>query len=160
MASTVSERQQKGKVADQVAQGALYRLLVYRDENARTAEQIEAAARRCVAERLKDTLYYHATVKGHADPRTGAIWTVDTMVNVDDDVADVHEPLWIESRTLRFGSGGAETDLVCWRPESFTLGPTVWGGTPKAKPATTPKTKPGDRVGSAVGETQDANAGQ
>jgi hypothetical protein len=122
-ASTVSSRWEPGKGATEVASGALYRLLVYRDEEARTETMIESAMKRAIAERLKDTLEYRVTLKGHADATTGAIYSVDTMIDVNDSVCDVHEQLWIASRTLRYsGSDGPTTELVCWRPESFVIG--------------------------------------
>jgi len=105
------------------APGALYRLLYYRDQESRTAEELFVAAKRAIAERLKDTLIYRATVKGHRDPVTGALWSVDTMVNVNDSVARVNEPLWVASRTFQFSRGsGSTTELELWRPESFQIG--------------------------------------
>lgn len=122
-AGAVSDRWKPGKCADQVKTGSLYRLLVFRDEKSRDSKQVEAAAKRAIGDRLKETLVYQATVKGHVDPETGAIWSVDTMIQVDDDIADVHEPLWIAARTLRYSEGdGAMTDIECWRPASFNIG--------------------------------------
>jgi prophage tail gpP-like protein len=108
--------------ANEVLRGALYRLLVFRDDDARNGDQIEKAAKRAIAERLKDTLQYTATLKGHVAPDSGAVYSVDTMIQVDDELADVHEPLWIAERTLRYSSSeGALTDIVAWRPESFEI---------------------------------------
>ena len=119
---SVSDRWKPGKVADQVKDGSLYRLFVHRDEPARDAEQVEMAARRALAERLKDTLEYTVMLKGHTDPDSGAVWSVNTIVQVDDDIADIHEPLWIAERTLSYAPReGARTQLRCWRPESFEL---------------------------------------
>lgn len=98
----------------------LYRLLYFRDDEARSQEQLACAATRAIAERLKDTLAYRVTLRGHTDPETGAIWTVDTMVNVQDEICGVNEPLWIAKRTLSFSpEEGATTQLECWRPGSF-----------------------------------------
>lgn len=102
----------------------LYRLLVARDQESRTEEQLFAFAKRAIAARLKDTLLYTATVKGHVDPESGLVWSVNTMVNVKDSIADVNEPLWIQRRTLRFDEqSGPVTDLECWRPESYQIDP-------------------------------------
>lgn len=122
--STVSGRWLPGTIADTVRDdAALYRLLVHRDEIATDDDQVEGAMARAIAERLKDTLEYRCTLRGHVDPVSGAIYTVDTIIQVDDDVTNVHEALWIAERTLKYSpSGGATTDLVCWRPESFDLG--------------------------------------
>jgi prophage tail gpP-like protein len=108
---------------DQPQDGKLYRLLSFRDTEARTQEQLENAIRRAIADRMKDTLAYRVTVKGHKDPVTDAIWSVDTMVQIEDEIAAVNEPLWIAKRTLRFDrdKGGATTDLECWRPHSFVF---------------------------------------
>ena len=121
--STVSSRWLPGKPpANEVLAGALYRLLVFRDEEARNAEQIEKAAKRVIADRLKETLKYNVTLKGHVAPDSGALYTHDTIASVNDDIADIHEELWVESCTLRFSPGeGPKTDLVCWRPEGFEL---------------------------------------
>lgn len=120
---TVSSRWLPGKpAATEVVNGALYRLLVFRDDDARNGEQIEKAAKRTIAERMKDTLQYRLTLKGHVDPGSGAVYALDTMIRVDDELADLHEVLWVADRTLRYSEGeGPMTDLVCWRPESFDL---------------------------------------
>jgi prophage tail gpP-like protein len=108
--------------SETLGEGRLYRLLVLEDEKARGRDQIQAAMRRAIAERLKETLVYTCTVKGHTTPETGAIWSVDTMVNVDDDICDVHEPLWIARRKLKYTKNeGATTELELWRPNAFLL---------------------------------------
>jgi prophage tail gpP-like protein len=121
--STISGRWEPGKIATEVRdEGKLYRLLNFRDDAARTKAQLERAADRAVSERVKDTLSYQATVRGHMDERTGAIYSVDTMVRVDDDICDIHEELWISSRKLSYSEGaGATTQLTCWRPDSFVI---------------------------------------
>lgn len=103
--------------------GKLYRLLHHRDEHARTEEDLYNAQCRAISERLRDTLTYTATVRGHVDPESGAVWSVGTMVDVQDAIADVNEPLWIARRTLKYSREGATTDLECWRPGSFFLSP-------------------------------------
>jgi prophage tail gpP-like protein len=111
-----------GSGATEAKRGALYRLLYHRDQEARVQEDVESALRRAVAERLKDTLAYTCTVKGHADARSGAIYSVNTMANVSDALCNVHEPLWVARRTFRFdSSSGATTELELWRPGSFII---------------------------------------
>lgn len=101
----------------------LYRLLYFKDEASRNQEQLDQAAQKMVGERLKDTLMYTVTLRGHVDPESGAVWAVDTMVDVDDAICNVHEPLWIAKRTLSFDEGaGATTQLTCMRPHSFQIG--------------------------------------
>lgn len=101
---------------------ALYRLLYFRDDRAKTQEQIDAAALRAVAERIKDTLRYEVTLRGLVDPDTGYFWAYDTMVDVDDDLTDVHEKLWVASRHFDFNGKELTTRLECWRPGSFQIG--------------------------------------
>lgn len=100
----------------------VYRLLTFKDDDARNGEQLTKAVVRAVAERLKDLLVYTCTVRGHKDPRTGAVYTVDTMLDIQDRVARVSEPMWVAGRKLRFGPGeGAVTDLTLWRKGAFVL---------------------------------------
>lgn len=100
----------------------LYRLLHFEDIEARDDDQLQSAVLRAVAERFKDTLEYRATLQGHADPASGAIWTVDTMVKVTDEIRGIDETLWIAERTLKFDAQqGATTEIVCWRPDSFQI---------------------------------------
>jgi prophage tail gpP-like protein len=133
--ATVSDRWLPGKVANEVIAGALYRLLVFRDNDARNEDQIEKAAKRTIAERLKETLQYSVTLKGHVAPESSALYTHDTMINVNDDIADVHEELWVESCKISYTSnGGPRSDLVCWRPESFELDEPYQPGTSGATP--------------------------
>jgi prophage tail gpP-like protein len=102
----------------------LYRLLTHRDTDSRTEAEFRAAVSRAISERLKETLVYTCTVKGHVDPVSGAIWSVGMMAGVNDAIADVNENLWIAGRKLRYvpgQSGGAFTDLTLWRPGSFLL---------------------------------------
>jgi hypothetical protein len=102
--------------------GQLYRLLYLRDEESRNRDQLLHAALRATSERLKDVLQYQVTLRGHEDPQTGALWSVDTIVDVNDDICNVHERLWIESRTFRYSAGeGATTELKCWRSGVFML---------------------------------------
>lgn len=109
------------KDGDLIAQNKIYRLNVFRDTQARTATQLNKAANRLLKEHLKNTLVYTATLIGHRDPFTGAIWSIDTIVDVNDDICDVHEKLWVIERTLSYGSGGAKTTIKCIRPGSFEI---------------------------------------
>jgi len=105
------------------ADGKLYRLLSLHDRMARTREHIQAVAFRAIWDRLKETLTYRCTVRGHTDPDSGAIYAVDTIADIQDEVADVNQHMWIYRRTLRYSkAGGAETDLECWRIGAYQLG--------------------------------------
>jgi prophage tail gpP-like protein len=103
--------------------GLLYRLLYIHDKTAQTKTQVNAAAFRAIWDRLKDTLLYSATLRGHQDPDSGAIYTLDTVIDVQDEVAGVAEKLWIHKRKLGFDAkGGATTQIKCWRLGALQLG--------------------------------------
>lgn len=105
------------------ANGKLYRLLYIHDTTAQTKTQTKAAAFRAIYERLKDTLLYTATLRGHQDQDSGAIYTIDTVIEVQDEVAGVNEKLWIHSRRLGYSKqAGATTTIGCWRLGALQLG--------------------------------------
>ncbi len=63
-------------------------------------------------------------MRGHTDPESGAIWSVNTMVEVQDDICGLNENLWIASRTFSNSGGqGAVTDLELWRPNVWQIDP-------------------------------------
>jgi prophage tail gpP-like protein len=100
----------------------LYRLMYFRDEQARNQEQLDRSASRAIGERLKDTLVYEVTVWGHRDPNTGTYWAPDTIVSVNDDVTGVQEDLWVASRRFEYSpESGATTTMRMWRPGAITL---------------------------------------
>jgi len=146
---TVSSRWVPGQnPAEEVLRGALYRLLVIRDDDARSAEQIEKSAKRAIAERMKDTLEYRVTLKGHIAPDSGALYSQDTMIQVDDEIADLHEVLWVAGARLSYKPReGPKTDLVCWRPESFLIDePYQPGDSGPPKKKKEPEKKPEDKI--------------
>lgn len=106
----------------------LYRLRVIKDKKAKTQEEVNAAAARIIATALKESLEYTCTVRGTADPASGMTWATDCEVEVDDDIARVHERLWIASRTLVGSPQGTTTQLKCWRPRSFQIDPESLNG--------------------------------
>jgi len=100
----------------------IYRLNIFRDDKARNATEIENAGRRLFAEHLKNTLEYRVKLRGHIDPYTGALWSHDTIVTVDDDVCDIHEDLWVKGRRFSYdATDGPTTELTCLRPGSFEI---------------------------------------
>lgn len=109
----------KGKIPDPKN---LYRLLRVEDHEARTDDELDASTLRAVAERLKDTLSYRVKMRGHADPESGALWAINTMVHVTDEIRGIDEPLWVATRKFAFSpDAGATTELECWRPNSFQI---------------------------------------
>ena len=105
-----------------ISKGELYRLLYHRDNDSKTKEQIENAIARAVAERLRETLRYTVEVRGHQDPKSGALWAIDTLAQVTDSIRGVNEVLWIHSREFSYTKqAGATTRLELWRPNSFVI---------------------------------------
>lgn len=103
--------------------GGFYRLIYHQDKEARNADMLLRDATRTVADRLKDTLQYQATVRGFLDPSgTGHAYATDTMLAVEDDVNDVTENLWVAARSFSNGPQGPRTQLQLWRPGSFQIG--------------------------------------
>jgi len=102
--------------------GRLYRLQYLRDTESRNQAQVDRASLRLVADRLKDSLHYDLTMRGHEDLDTGATYAINTFIRVDDELCGIHETLWIEGRSFDYQEGqGPITKLVCWRPGSFIL---------------------------------------
>lgn len=116
----VFERILPGKPASGI--GRLYRLLAFQDEDAKNQDQLGKSALRAFSERLKDTLEYSFTVKGHRHWNTGAIWSIDTLVDVKDEACDLEENLWIAKRSHYYQAGqGAFTDGTALRIGSLQL---------------------------------------
>ena len=104
------------------------RPLFLHDEESKTPLELEYFLRREIALRARKTLTYRCEVEGHGvSPTTGdvgeastIIWAVDTIVDVDDDISNIHEPLWILSRTFKKSrAGGTTTSLEAIRPHTL-----------------------------------------
>jgi prophage tail gpP-like protein len=97
----------------------VYKPLFYQDKASRNQAQLDASVRRMMAEKIRNTLTYPFTVRGHVDPTSDALWSVDTIVTVQDDIEDVNEDLWIVERTLSNDGSGPMTEGVAVRPDSY-----------------------------------------
>ena len=116
---TIVERTLPGTKNDPLK---LYRFHQFKDEQARNVEQLQSSSKRRFSDLAKPLLTYSCTVQGHRDPKSGAIWAVDTMVTVEDEVERVNETMWIHGRTLKWSaSSGATTDLELWLPNLFNI---------------------------------------
>jgi len=105
-----------------ISNGELYRLLYHRDNDSKTKEEIDNAIARAVADRLRETLRYTVELRGHQDPKSGALWATDTLAQVNDSIRRVNEVLWVHSREFRYSKqAGATTHLELWRPHSFVI---------------------------------------
>jgi prophage tail gpP-like protein len=119
-AYAVTDRRLPGK-SGAIEFAKLYRLFYWKDRDARNQAQLERGLARALADRLKELLVYHATLIGHKDAKTGAIPTVDTTIQVDDDWTGVHEQLWVARRTLRWKPGEDSADVECWKLGALQL---------------------------------------
>lgn len=100
----------------------VYKPLFYRDKQARNQAELERGLKKVVSERLRKTLEYECEIRGHVDPKTGQCWAIDTIAQVDDEVEDLHERLWIQERTFyNDGTSGPMTRLKMIRPDSYVL---------------------------------------
>ena len=103
-------------------EGKFYRLLLQEDKEAKSQEQVDKLARRGFSERVKDMLRYPVELDGFGDPGTGALWGVNTLIDVQDDVATVFEPLWVMARSCSWSEGrSGRTNLVCLRKGALVL---------------------------------------
>lgn len=116
-----SRRADWKKVQFEAEDFVLYRPMFYEDKDARTQSQLDHGIRRELSRRLKDTLVYSATMRGHTDPVSGAVYTVDTMATVLDEFEDVNEIMWMLERTLFNDGSGPKTSLQLIRAESVIL---------------------------------------
>jgi prophage tail gpP-like protein len=92
----------------------LYRLLFVKDEQSRTAEQVERAIVRAASERVKSALEYTVTMQGHRT-ETGAVRRIGTVNEVADDVCDIAEPLWVSGLRHSYERGrGSTTEMTHW----------------------------------------------
>jgi len=102
--------------------GKLYRLLYHKDTDSKNQAQLDKVAVRLYSELLKDSLRYECTVKGHADPVTGAQYSPNTIATVQDELTGVNEKLWLEGRTFeQTERGAAMTHLTFWRTFAFII---------------------------------------
>lgn len=108
---------------EMVAYG-IHRPRVIRDENVRTEAQAEHFARRAIAESARAGWQLRYTVAGHTTPAIGggrAVWTPDTMVEVEDDEIGIHGAFYLESCVYRRGPE-TTTELTLMRPEHLIFG--------------------------------------
>jgi prophage tail gpP-like protein len=101
--------------------GLLYRPLYYKDKDSRNQEQLERGLKREISERLRKTLEYTVTMRGHSHPDTGAYYAIDTIADVKDGIDDVNEQLWVYERRMSNSGQGPMTELKMVRPESYVL---------------------------------------
>lgn len=90
------------------------------DDASGNQAQLESFVRRKMAELQSQLFSARYTIQGHT--QNGAIWATNALVRVDDYVNDIHQNLWIKSRTFtKDRSGGTKTTIECILPYSLQL---------------------------------------
>lgn len=109
------------------------------DDESKTQEQLNNFVRREMSLLLRKSLQCSYIVEGHGQTVGGIFvpWEIDTVVDVQDDIAGLHERLYIVGRSLeKSRSGGTHTRLELIRLHSLELGePAEDAPKPKMKPA-------------------------
>lgn len=101
------------------------RVLYLHDQSSQTPKQLENFVKREMSLFIRKSLQATYTVRGHGQLIGDSFvpWAVDTMVRVDDDVAGLHEALWVVGRTFtRSRQAGTTTRLELVRAHSLELG--------------------------------------
>jgi prophage tail gpP-like protein len=99
----------------------LYRPLFVEDKDSRTDEQMERVARRELSRRVASCLSYRATMRGHRELKSRAVFTVDTMWTVKDAIEDVNQRMWVKSRSLYNDGSGPRSDIELILPGAIAL---------------------------------------
>jgi hypothetical protein len=90
------------------------------DDEARTLAQLQSYVRRELATRQKTGTAMSTTVYGHT--QDGHPFAVNTLIDVDDDVLGLHEPMWVMERTYtKSRSAGTTTTLTLIRRYTLDL---------------------------------------
>jgi prophage tail gpP-like protein len=86
------------------------------DSESHDASQLQAYMRRELSLRMRKSLTAEYTIEGHT--LGGQPICVDTIIDVDDDVSNIHCPMWIQKRHFakHGGSQGTTTKITCIRP--------------------------------------------
>ena len=106
------------------------RALFLYDSQAHTLAQLQAFLLRELALRLRKSLSAHYTIIGH---RLGGLpVAVDTMISVNDDISNLHLPLWVFGRRFSKSPGeGTRSVLELVRPGSLPFDPNNLASAPK-----------------------------
>lgn len=99
----------------------IYRPIFYEDKDSKTDQQIERGIRRELSRRMKDVLTYSCTVRGHRNQTTGAVYAIDTIAGIKDDVEDVDQNMWLLERSFSNSGTGPETSMKFILPGAIAL---------------------------------------
>lgn len=90
------------------------RPLYWVDSEAKTLAQLIQGTKREMAKHMSTSLEVVYEVAGHT--QDGKVWTVDTVVDVEDEVGGLNEPMWISGVTFKKSrSAGTTTELKLMR---------------------------------------------
>lgn len=95
------------------------------DEESKTQDQLNFFLKRTMSELIRKSLTCHYVVEGHGQEVNGSFvpWDVDTVVQVDDEVAGISERMYVLGRTLeKSRHGGTTTHLELVRLYSIAAG--------------------------------------
>ncbi|HVH44837.1 MAG TPA: hypothetical protein VM925_20930 [Labilithrix sp.] len=107
------------------------------DDESKTQEQLNNFVRREMSLLLRKSMTAHYIVEGHGQNVSGTFtpWDVDTVVEVHDEVAEVHERMYVLSRTFeKSRSGGTHTRLELVRLNSIQFGDSLLAGGDPTQP--------------------------
>lgn len=93
-----------------------------KDDDSKTMEQLIAFTRRKLSEKQRD--YFTATyeVRGHTYGGEYP-YAINTMIDVDDDYLNIHEPMWVMGKTFtKSRTNGTRTELRLIKPHTLELG--------------------------------------
>jgi len=88
------------------------------DPESKTLDQLQAYVLRELSLRMRKGLTARYTIEGH---KIGGVnLAVDTIVDVDDDISNLHRPMWVLSRRFsKVAGGGTTTQIELIRPQSL-----------------------------------------
>jgi len=110
----------EGDIPQSLTPYPLCRPLYLVDQESNNLEQLINFTKREMATRQMQALEVRYEVAGHS--QDGKIWATDTMVDVEDDVANLYERLWVKSVTFTKSRGqGTRTSLTLIRPNTLRL---------------------------------------
>jgi len=96
--------------------------IYFKDADSKNIAQLSRFLTRKMASHQMKSSTLKYTVDGHICAANDLPWMVNTMVNVDDDILDVHEEMWVLERTFRKTRGvGTFTDLTLIKPHTLLL---------------------------------------
>lgn len=96
-----------------------------KDDESKTLDQLKYFVTRKMAEHQMKALTVKYTVLGHTyfDGSNDIPWAVNTLVDVDDDILNIHEAMWCLSRTFKKSRNeGTITELELIRPHTLLIG--------------------------------------